>query len=447
MINLIFFLIVLVCFLLITFCVTGKDLFSPPMIMIMVFILSTCFAVINGKEWHIVFSNKSFILLSSGIFSFIIPYIVFYQIRKKMPRKIKGDGLHIIHIELWKIVLFVIIDVTVLYLYKKGIYNLVETSNYSGDNIQWAYRNMTSYEGSESLSGFVRILIKVIDASTYIFTFVFINNVIVYKEKVKRNILLLVPMAIFCWKTLLGGGRQDLLKLLAFCFVVLYIQNHAKVGWSKNISMKYILYGVLIIVVALPGFYYALNLAGRSTTRSLFVSVSTYVGGSIKQFDQYVNNPVEKSPFWGNECFTPILNMLGKYGIIDYHSTIHLEFRKLGETIGNVYTFFRRPLQDFGIIGMYLFTITISSFFSVFYLWKIKYEPNNLKTNLNTIIYSYLLYWIVLSSIEQYSMTIISVQTLLTLISINFMFRFLVCVRINSCAISFQKWNKVSKKI
>ena len=441
--NLYLLIFTLIAYLIITYYATGKDVLSPPIIMILVFIISTCFAAVNGLNWKIDFSTKSYFLLSSGILSFVIPYIILHNIRIHYPRNVEATEAHIIHIEKWKIIVTIAIDLVILYLYRREIFRLVGSSGYSGSNIQWAFRNLTSYEGSESLSGYIRLLTKFIDASSYIFAFVFINNVIIYKCNLRKNIYMMIPTIIFCIKTILSGGRLDLLKLLAFCFISLYLQNHNKVGWNKNISIKYIIYGIGILIVVLPGFYYALSLVGRETTRSLFVSISTYVGGSIKQFDQYVGAPVEKSPYWGNECFIPILNMLGKYGIINYHRTVHLEYRQLGITIGNVYTFFRRPLQDFGIMGMYLFTLAVSIFFSIIYLWYIKFTSNTLYNNVCTIIYSYLLYWIVLSSIEQYSITIISVQTVLTLIVIYMLFKFYTCVQIKSSKLIIYKWDRL----
>lgn len=429
--------------LVITYYSTGKDLLSPPMIMIFGFILSSLFAVINGIEWGIVFSAKSFSLISVGILSFIFPYIIAFQINNKQPMIRTED--HCIIIDKWKVIVIDIIDVLILILYWKSIVNMVGTHGGTGISIQWTYRLITSYEGSDRLGAGIRLVVKLLDASAYIFMFILVNNQFIYKTKKKDEILLIIPPILFCIKTLMGGGRQDLLKMAAFAFITLYIQNHNKIGWDKNLSFKYIRNGLILVALVLIGFYYALRFTGRKTTRNLFVSLSTYIGGSIQHFNQYIKDPVDKSNFFGNESFTPILNTLNDLGIIVYKNTVHLEYRKLGVTSGNVYTFFRRPLQDFGIIGMVIFTTMVSVFFAVIYIKMVRNKPNDLKHNLYTIIYVYLLYWIVLSSIEQYSMTVISIQTLLTIIIMVLLWEFLFCIKITKKKIVIKKWSKISK--
>lgn len=443
--NLILLMISLLILLFMTYYLSGKDILSPPNIMILVFILSTLFTIINAVEWQVTYYFKSYFILITGIVSFVIPYIFISMLKKDN----KAVGIvnnynvaekRIIYVDKWKIILTVLIDIVIIYFYRKAVYGVVSSSGYSGTNIIWRYKLISGVERTSYVSGYIRLLVKIIDASAYTCVYIFINNVIIYKEKIRYHILLTGPAVIYCVKGLLGGGRQDILKLAAFSFIVSYILNNRKTGWKKNISFKYILFGIIALCVILPSFYYILSLTGRSITRTLFQTLSIYIGGSIEHFNQYIQEPIDKNLFFGNETLTPILNILGDLGIIDYNNTVHLEFRKLGIAQGNVYTFFRRPIQDFGLFGMYIFTILVSGFFSRFYLVGIKHREASLGNDLLIIIYTYLLYWIVLSSVEQYSMTIISVQTFLTLIAIYFCWIFYFCVDLNKHVVVFRKW-------
>ncbi|HFR3982124.1 TPA: O-antigen polymerase, partial [Streptococcus suis] len=318
-------------------------------------------------------------------------------------------------ISTWKIIFAILVDIVIIYLYRKEMYQLAAQAGYNGQSIQWFIRNSTSYEGSIEFSAKMRLLVRFVDITAYIFIFTFINNFI-YDIRRKSNLLLLVPVFLFIYKTSLTGGRQDILKLLVAAIVQTYILQKAKVGWRKVISGRYMMIGLTGLLFGIPSFYYGLFLVGRTTTRSMMESVSTYIGGPIQHFNQFVQNPTSPSRYIRSESLTPILNILGDLGLIDYNETVHLEFRQLGVTIGNVYTFFRRPLHDFGPVGMYLFVFLVGVLFAYLYYVVIRSKRRSDLWDMNVMVYSYLFYWIFLSSIEQYSMTIISVFTLIAII-------------------------------
>ena len=79
---------------------------------------------------------------------------------------------------------------------------------------------------------------------------------------------------------------------------------------------------------------------------------------------------------------------------------------------GNVYTFFRRPLHDFGFGGMLLFTVLVAWLFAWIYYGKIKWRDTK-ATPYWIMLYGYLFYWIVMMSIDQYGHSYLSVTTVL----------------------------------
>ncbi|VLO58626.1 polysaccharide polymerase Cps19aI [Streptococcus pneumoniae] len=408
------FLLCLTLFLLtfFYFFAFNQDLIAPPVVMSVMFLISSVFALINVQNWNIEYSGLAYLLIISGIVVFSMPLLALNS--PSLNTKIKVTD-RLIDIQFWKIALTILVDLLILYLYRKEIYNLVLSSGYSGSNIQWFFRNSTSYEGELTVRTSIRFLIRIIDVSAYIFGYTFINNFIIYGHRRSKDLLLLAPFLIFISKTLLSGGRQDIIKILIAYVVITYIQQKRKVGWDKVISHKYMRLGFVGLIAGIPAFYYSLFLAGRSTTRTIFESVSTYLGGPIQHFNQYVKNPVEAGEVFGSESLVPVLNILGKLGLVNYNRTIHLEFRRLGITIGNVYTFFRRPWHDFGLVGMYIFSFAVGVFFAFYYL-KLRKSQASFELDIHTIIYSYFFYWIFLSSIDQYSFTTISLFTLVFIV-------------------------------
>lgn len=389
-----------------------RDILSPTVVMTVMFIISTVFALINARNWNIDYDPLATFYILTGIIVFSIPILISANKIKPTSEIVTYRKLSI---STWKVVFAILLDIIIVHLYKKEMYSIAAQLGYSGEHLQWFIRNLTNYEGSMEFSAILRVLVRFIDITAYIFLFTFINNSL-YKVVEKREILLLIPVFIFIYKTSLTGGRQDIIKLVVAAVVQIYILQKAKLGWKKVISGRYMLVGMTGLLVGIPSFYYGLFLVGRTTTRTLMESVSTYIGGPIQHFNQFIQNPVPASKYIGSETLVPILNMLGDAGIIDYHSTVHLEFRKLGSTIGNVYTFFRRPLHDFGPIGMYLFVFFIGILFSYLYYIIIRSRRRSDIWDMNVMIYSYLFYWIFLSSIDQYSMTIISMFTLIAII-------------------------------
>lgn len=402
--------------LLIFFLLFDGDIFSPSVLMSAMFFVSTFVALLNAQTWSIEYSPLACFLILSGIFVF--------GLGEFLVKKCVGDRTHLFSsgdikclvVSKWKIFLAIMFDVIILYLYYSEMKNIVINAGYSMNALQYNFRRIVSVEKTNSISTMLILLTKFLDGSAYVMAYIFINNVIICKEKIINNIIYTFPVLLFVVKTLLSGGRQDILRIAFFCIVSSYLLLQQKWKWKLNISVKYIFISILAFSLVMPIFYFILTLTGRQSTRTFFQVFSTYIGGSIYHFSSYVVDPIEKSSFWGNETFTPILNTLSSLGIIEYNNSVHLEFRYLGDILGNVYTFFRRPLQDFGYIGMYIFTIGVSVFFALFYYKKIKVGKTGTQQNMLNIIYAYIFYWIMLSSVEQYSIGIISVHTVSTIL-------------------------------
>lgn len=426
-------LIGLVLLLGINYIYMKEDILKPPFVMTGMFVLGTVFALLNVGNWKIDYSFWAMFYILTGILAFSAPI---YYAEKRIPATPVRVKSRPIDISLWKIVFAIVVDLIIILLFHLEIAAIAERAGYAGKDMQWFIRKVTSYNTTVEFSGFIKLIVRFIDITAYIFLFTFINNVLVYGSSLRKQLwqyslkirdkvyqlkiyqdyLLLIPVLLFIYKTSMTGGRLDIIRIIFAAVVQMYILEKSKYGWNAPIARKYIMIGLGGIAVGIPAFYYGLFLVGRSTTRTIFQTISTYLGGPIQHFNQYVQHPVVPNKYFGSETFTPLLNILGDLGIIDYSRTVHLEYRQLGVTKGNVYTFFRRPLHDFGPIGMYLFVIAIGAFFAYYYYKVIRGKKRNCHWDIQVLIYSYLFYWVMLSSIEQYSMVILSVFTLIGVI-------------------------------
>lgn len=409
--------------LLITYFTMKRDIFRPSVLMFSVFVISTFIAVLNVYNWKINYLPKTILVMTLGFLCAAAADYIGYFLFKN--RNSTAQELKVLRVKNWKIILIVIFEIISLILYFKEIKRLAILDGYvPGANLLWHYRNITSLQAKASVNGFVSLLIKTIDAFCYVFTFAFIQNLLSKKVKLKEYILFIVPIILFAVKVLMGSNRQELLRWTAFAIVVSYILVQYKNGWSKSISIKYIKSALIIVPVAFVLFYLATNVIGRKTTRTFFQYISTYAGGSIQHFNQYITNPALDETHFGAETFPGIYSFLHRIGLVDYTRSVHLEMRRLGITQGNLYTFFRRPYHDFGLFGMCLMTFLVFLVFSWMYS-SFKVRRLHSRTNYLIICYCYLFYWVVLSSIENYSIGIVSLGTIITLILMKCVYVFL----------------------
>ncbi|MDT2433691.1 O-antigen ligase [Enterococcus avium] len=435
---LIFILFIIEIFLIfLMLSITQNDIFRPSILMISVFALSTFFALLNVFNWNINYSQKAFGIIILGFLVAIFADYYMYYLHKNL--RGEHQDLKVLLVDHWKIFVVILFELISIYLYYQEIKRLAAIGGYvEGANLLWHFRNVTSYEAEASINGLVNLLIRTTDAFGYIFTFALIQNYLSKKIRLSQYIIYIVPVGLFAFKVLMGSGRQELLKWVAFSLIVSYLLYQYRTGWSKSVSFKYIKRGFILIPIVLILFYLATNIIGRGTTRTFFQYISTYAGGSIQHFNQYVTNPplVVENHF-GAETFPGIYSFLNRFGITNYTRSVHLEMRQLGITQGNIYTFFRRPYHDFGLIGMCLMTFFVILFFSGWYS-SFKGKILNRKTNYSIICYSYLVYWIILSSIENYSIGIISIGTVITLVIFKIVYIFLFSFSFKKGIITFK---------
>lgn len=414
--NYIYLLLVsLFVLLIIDFIFNDRDIMSPSIVMCMVFIFSTMFAILNIENWKIEFSFKSYFLLISGITVFSFFDIIIRKLsmikRKNINRKtisIQREKCkkRILEVQNWKVYITDIVVILAVFLQYKEVKRIASTAQYYGDNILYAYRMISSHTGSLSddqyMNSNVSMLLKITTVVGFVFTFILLNNLIVYKQKLVNNIKYFPVVICYIIQSTLSGVRTGILRLVVFAIIASYALIQNKYSWKINFTFKFIKNIIIVSIIVLPTFYLSKTFLGRTDNLSFINSISAYVGGPIQHFNQYIESPPEKNEYFGQETLVGIRKSISKLGGQDIDDTVHLEYRYLNSyEFGNVYTFFRRLIQDFGMLGMYLATTLIAIMFSYFYNFKIRNSSNCYISDKRILIYSYLFYVIAMSSIDQ----------------------------------------------
>lgn len=423
------------------FIFSGLDIMAPSVIMCVMFLLSTAFALAYADAWSIDYSSDACLLISSGILVFFLAEIffrfIFYSLNER--NKIRQDTTHSFipfYIKRWKIIICFILCVIIIFTYFKIIKQAVGySSSISGYFAKYRKMGIAAMAGEgQSISvGLFKPFLHFLTALGYIASYFFANSLLTKETKFKERIKYLSLMLLSLAPSVMTGGRTGMLRVGSALVIEYYILWHQKYGWNKNLSWKYIRFGVFSFVTLVFVFYYSLRLLGRGSPKSIIDYTATYLGSSIELFNQYVKAPVPCDSF-GEETLFSVKKLMHFFHLGKLSTHYNLEFRRLGLGQSNVYTFFRRPLHDFGILGMYVFTILVSFFLSWIYYGKIKYRKRE-NTVYWTLFYGYLYYWLVCSSIVQFSITYISVGTIITMLYIIIGYQILIG--------NFRKYGKI----
>lgn len=420
---LLFFEIILFLFALF---LSGRDIMAPSVVFCIMFIISTLAAFLNISNWGYI-GIDTILIFVSGILVFIAAE-VFYRMLFCPKKSSIQDFRNVepIYVKRWLRYIIIIFDIVVCVLYMRSIMKIVggNMSSLGAYFVEYRRLGISSLKyGSEmGASGIINQLLRIVTASGYVAAYLFVNNMVAKSSRKSVQFEYLFIVVLSQIPGLMTAGRTGVLKIVAAFLIFYYIIWHQKYGWHRNLSWKYIRAGLVALLVGCPSFYYSLTLLGRRTTGNMVEYVTIYLGSSIQMFDDYIKNPIPQQA-WGEESLVGIKKIAAFLGLGEASTSYNLEFRKLSiDHSSNVYTFFRRPLHDFGLFGMYIFVALIAIFFAWMYFRHIKYQSKE-KCVGWVLAYGYLYYWIVCSSIVQYSVNYISVGAVIIIMLIIILYR------------------------
>ena len=429
------------------FIISGQDIMAPSVMFCTMFVISTTFCVPYINRWNINYSVETVTIIFTGIFVYICAEIFVRYMHLTLRRKYityplyRGEtGWPKYEINTGVLAVVILFNLIVIYLYYAEIVRVVNANGFKNWNIFYAYRLISLGKGVENASGMVSInriiihLAKLVKVSGYVAMFAFFNNRIA-RYKSNNHIYFLLIMIQSLLPGLLSGGRNEVIRFICAAIVEYYILWHQKNGWQRNYSYKYIIRGASIFFAGIFLFYYAADFIGRGSDNSIFGYAAVYLGSGIVLFDMYCKSGQISKIFWGEESFYGLYGILSNFGFSQPTGDVSLEFRSSGQLNSNIYTFFRRPLNDFGIVGMYIFTAMVSFLFSWLYFCKIRNKSRGFKTDCYVLVYGFLYYWIISAPIEQRSCNYISpdsIETVLMII-IGYLFLFRINRRRMDC--------------
>ena len=435
--NYIYLLLFLETFLFfLAFILNKKDIMAPSVVMCAMFVVSTLFAMANMKLWNIEYSIKSCFILVSGLLVYLAAETVFRMFFERRRAVTTADIDNTVYVQKWMIRAVIAFDLIMLVWYFLRLRQITGMSGFT-TMIFSTYRSMTGHLESrtntdvEQAGILLNQFLKLVKALGFAAEYILIKN-LMHGIKIRKQIGLVLIVFLSVCTGLIVAQRTVLLQLVAAGAVEYSIVWHQKRGWSRNLSWKVLRIGFLLLFIGIPAFHFTTLLIGESTKLGAFGYASIYLGSSIPLFDMYVRAPTKPVVF-GEETLVGLRQFLDLMGISTYNRDVNLEFRNLSEgMISNVYTFFRRPLHDFGFCGMLVFTVLVALLFSWLYYGKIKWKKPSRRTDGWILFYGYLYYWIFTSSILQVSCFYISFNTVSSILMIVISYWLMTGVRVSA---------------
>lgn len=389
----IFVLIIgLVLILLIDLLLSYGDLFAPPCMLSAIYLLCVIISLYNYDFWNLrSFGGKTTAIILSAMALFSIVYYAFCFIlhpsiraKKRQPLKTSECKCRIIPFRAKPYYLSIVFEIFVII---SCVLSILQIGQGSGWNEILANYKLLMYAGTAALPGYLDICFKIVSALSYVYLYVFVNN-LVFERTFKKSRRYLLPVFLYVVRSIVTGNRYNLLCVLAggtYCYYILY---QMKTGWRRRFRIKYVVWGILGLTVTMIVFVMLKKVAGRTDKIDPIYYISMYAGGPIKLFDWYLTNPPVHSNIWGKETFSGILNFLANRGIGQPYD-INLEFRFIeGRNLGNVYGAIRRYYNDFGYSGMMLLVALLGIVWATLYSRVTCYSYRN--TELCTIVFLFM---------------------------------------------------------
>lgn len=438
-ILILFFLILVLLY--ISFFINNQDLFSPSVLMCLGFVLATASAMMNIDEWKINLHIKTVLVIIIGMISFILGELLINSKNKNYYMKNSFVENKLIYIDNYKIILFIIFDIVVIYLYYKEVVRIASLghSYWQSKGLMAAFKMQSTYstDVESAINSVVIQLSKLTTTSSYVFLFILINNLMndirKTKIKIKSNFKLLIPIFLYIGLQMIKGVRITLITMFVSTFFLINYFWHRKLGWNKKISYKFIKTGVISFAAFLVIFFITKEIVGRVSSDNFLDYITKYTGGSIQLLDTFLKDTtIKKDKVFLSETLTGFLISFNKMGIYDTTILKQLEFRgtDTGIYLGNVYTAFRRYYSDLGWLGLFIFPFILSCFMTRMYnLVKLKYKLSN-KAIFRTIFYSYILYVIPTMAMEDFFYVNLSIGFIIEIIILYICIWFLLKCKI-----------------
>lgn len=390
-----------------------RNILSPSVLAVSMFVLSTFIACLNIEAWKFTISAYTVVMIMSSLmFLGAGEFLVRLFYCKRIQSKDNHVPLNPLEIRTSFILIISIVLSLLCIHYMQELMRLAVAAGYKKNEgllfvayVRTATLKPEIYGRIDRLAGWSSTLAQVF---AYVFLYIVCYNKVYFN---KFNFLFLVPVITYLPYTVFSGGRTQFIYIIAFLIVVggtFYLQKNK---WQFKRMFKILKAGVLGIILFLCIFVAVGSLKSSIFVEKTFSTISLYTGMSIPSLDDYFLNPRPKGEYFGEHVLFGVYTFLREFddSIPEFYAPY--DFVGFNGNRGNVYTVIRRYHQDFGLLGLYGLMFFLGFFYGFFYLLV------NKKSCFGLLLYGYIIAPIVECSIEErFFMSIVSHRKLIIMI-------------------------------
>ena len=347
---------------LIVYFINNKKLLSPTLILFAGFTVSSFFTFINRELFKIDISFITYLVIISSLIAWglgdIISKSAFTKIKKPILRfepKYKilpSNGILFISS-------LIILGVAI-----SEYYRFINLGKFlGGDNfIMYSLIREFVVEGQNyglqsdnfSASKIVVFMVTTAKTLTYFYIVLFFYNK--YFHKVKKY-KYLIPVLFFLPTLFFTSSRSTFLELFSFIILTMLLIKSQSIGWGKD-SFKTLRKMVIPLLLMIIGFYTVGFIRSNGIisefSSNMFNSLSKYFGSSIYGLDILLDGKIVQSNYFGEQTLSFLYAILAKFGFEFEKLAVHAEVFDIGNGAdeANIYSALRKPIIDFGILGM-----------------------------------------------------------------------------------------------
>lgn len=401
-----------------------KDVLSPFVIVCASFALCVGLDALCAEEWNLPMHMNTCIVILSGILSFGAgSYIVensFFKEKSVAFYRIEKFDIQ----SIW-IVMISLMLLCFLYLNFNEFYAISHKFTTS-DNLSVMIRTVIEklQAGEVKYSTWYTWRMILAQGITYVTLFAFIFNAIYLRTYTYRFLL---PVLIFIPLLTVTASRQDFLYLAIFILVSTIFLYQSKNKY--NVKKLYKVLGILFCCFCMFLLFFFLSgiLSGKIQFGMSPIKVlGHYAGTNISALDVFINQVIiPDDQYFGQITLTKVYNNLRSFGFNVPERNVYISTFVFFKGVStNVYTAFRRYIQDYGYTGCVFIMFFLGGLYSAFYSF-LKYKAENC---FYLIIYATYSYPIFLFCREERFMTsILSARCLFTVFIMFLVYTF--CIR------------------
>ena len=373
MIYLLFLLLIIL--LVSALILTHGDILSPWVISIGMIFISCLFAVLYARKWEVHMGGYSVIIIIISLLLFGMGEL-FVETLNELYYKKSSFTIHlhesnsISPINIPKKTTCGVIIILTLFLcyYAMRIYNisLVDGNQEGIGGMLRHARNILITPGNH-IGRLGNHMMLFTEAAATIYLLVLINN-FVLKQYTNSMILDVCPVIIYFLFGILSTGRTFIIKLFAITLIYFLLIDSKKQKWKKLSITKVLILGISALIIYFCLFS-ILGILKGSNINGIFDRIAFYTGLSIPSFDYFVQTHDSNSIILGEETLYGVHNILRRFGMFIPESVRHLEFAYFSGVKGNVYMSFRRYMNDYGLLGLFLIQFSLGALYKALYTY------------------------------------------------------------------------------